>query len=248
MRQLPPINPMLLIKDPIQIKSRLTKHVESDRRELSLVEHVRDAFQPATRQPSAVQEPVPQISAVTSVRHYPASLAHFGEDADPKDPDPLFLVSMGDHIPLGGFRMASELVDWEFYNQQQGFWAGQICNESHFAPDRQALHERIEEEHVWSEDEGQEEDMIWGTGIPSQDALHDLWEARKSTLLNAQRRLYGNPADWLPDDTIMIKRMAQLKARQAMKGSKARRLTEELARPRRSDRPKFRKRHFDELD
>jgi hypothetical protein len=111
MRQLPPIDPMLLIKDPIQIKSRLTKQVESDRRELSLVEHVRDAFQPATRQPSAVQEPVPQISVVTSVRHYPASLTHFGEDADSKDPDPLFLVSMGDHIPLGGFRMASELVE-----------------------------------------------------------------------------------------------------------------------------------------
>jgi hypothetical protein len=37
MRQLPPIDPMLWIKDPIQIKSRLTKHAESDRRELSLM-------------------------------------------------------------------------------------------------------------------------------------------------------------------------------------------------------------------
>jgi hypothetical protein len=28
---------------------------------------------------------------------------------------------------------------------------------------------------------------------------------------------YGNPTDWLPDDPVMIKRMAILKERQAMK-------------------------------
>jgi hypothetical protein len=116
-----PIDPILLIRDPIQIEPRFTKHVESDRRELSLVEHVRDAIPPATRQPSAVQEPVPQTSVPTSVRHYRASLTHFGEDADPKGRDPLFLVSMGDHIPLGGFWMASELVDWEFTTNSTAF-------------------------------------------------------------------------------------------------------------------------------
>jgi hypothetical protein len=94
---------------PTEIRS---PHVESDRRELSLVEHVRDAFQPATRQPSTVQEPVPQISVVTSVRHYPASLTHFREDGDPMDPDPLFLVSMGDHIPSG---WASDVLQYGIF-------------------------------------------------------------------------------------------------------------------------------------
>jgi hypothetical protein len=79
------------------------------------VEHVRDAFQPATRQPSTVQEPVPQISVVTSVRHSPASLTYFGEDGDPKGPDSLFLVSIGDHIPLGGFRMASDVLQYVIF-------------------------------------------------------------------------------------------------------------------------------------
>jgi hypothetical protein len=51
----------------------------------------------------------------------------------------------------------------------------------------------------------------------TKEARYILLETGKVTLLNEQRRLYGNLTDWLPDDPVIIKRMAILKERQAMK-------------------------------
>jgi hypothetical protein len=62
-----------------------------------------------------------------SVRHYPASLTHFGEDADPKDPDSLFLVSMGDHIPLGGFDHASLMEHLKPLSSAMGLETADRC-------------------------------------------------------------------------------------------------------------------------
>jgi hypothetical protein len=72
------------------------------------------------------------------------------------------------------------------------------------------------------------------------------------TLLNEQRRLYGNPTDWLPDDPVMIKRMAILKERQAMKDRRLQPVGRvdptQPPGPRRSGRQRTRKKRFGDIE
>jgi hypothetical protein len=72
------------------------------------------------------------------------------------------------------------------------------------------------------------------------------------TLLNEQRRLYGNPTDWLPNDPVIIKRMAILKERQAMKDRRFQPVGRvdptQPPEPRRSGRQRTRKRRFGDVE
>jgi hypothetical protein len=103
LRQLPPIDPLLLIKDPIRVRSRLTTNAEENRREPSLVEHIRNSLkalvnETPTNEVSTSQGPW-QAPTEEPVHHYPASINTMPRNPDEEVILPLYLTSMGDGIP-----------------------------------------------------------------------------------------------------------------------------------------------------
>ncbi|KIX02559.1 uncharacterized protein Z518_03471 [Rhinocladiella mackenziei CBS 650.93] len=178
LKKLPPIDPLYLLKDPVKVRSRL--EAKSNKRELSLVEVVRNEGLSVSTQDSQMNQILPnqrritiessqQVSTTTSslssrqeeasesrprITHHPASIETILKPLDDLTPLPLYHISMGDDIELGGFRMASELVNWEQYHGLGGAsFARQWKNETAWCPDPQAFKHRPEENFEWSSDE-----------------------------------------------------------------------------------------------
>ncbi|KIX06664.1 uncharacterized protein Z518_04640 [Rhinocladiella mackenziei CBS 650.93] len=92
---------------------------------------------------------------------------------------------MGDDIELGGFRMASELVNWEQYHGLRGAsFARQEKNEMAWCPDPQAFKHRPKEDYEWSSDEEDFFADLWDDRIVSESARSDLLAIRRSIVMN----------------------------------------------------------------
>jgi hypothetical protein len=105
--------PLYLLKDPINVRSRLSLMKKPNERELSRFEHGRNEGNPVRPTPTQKRCPIINFPQVT---HYPASVETILASVDGVTPTPLYLIPMGDEISLGGFRMVSELVNWEQFH------------------------------------------------------------------------------------------------------------------------------------
>jgi len=116
-------------------------------------------------------------------------------------PLPLSLTSLGDHIALGGFRLASELINWDEYYEKGGLsFARQIKNEAAFAPDPEAFKQRPIENFEWP---SEEEDPFHEYRIVSFEARIDLLETRKMAVLNRLRHQDAERQDATIDPRLL---------------------------------------------
>ena len=154
---------------------------------------------------------------------------------------------MGDHIPLGGFQMASAFVNWDFYHQQDKSWVNQRQNEATWAPNPNAVRRPNPEPHLWSSDEEQWDNDLFGTGILSPTAQDDLTEIRRSVIRAQRRRL---------DFRLGRQEPQEITSTDEEEGSQGRVVQDEVCnnshngkssqrKPTRKRRPK---RHFDEIE
>jgi hypothetical protein len=182
LRQLSLIDPLYLLKDPIKVRSRLSLIKKSNERELSRFEHVRNEGNPV--RPTQAQKRRPKIK-VPQVTHHPASVETILASVDGVTPTPLYLIPMGDEIQLGGFRMASELVNWDQYHANGGAsFAYKLKNEKAWIPDLCGFNNRPEKNFEWSSDEEDFDRDLWGERIVSESARSDILAIRRSVVVN----------------------------------------------------------------
>ena len=108
-RQLDPIDPLLLIKDPVKIRSRFTSSQKG--RERSLVEIVRAEGSSKPSHSVDSRRITQPTDALFPTRHCPASTAVLLHPTNNYDLAPLAYISLGDHLSHGGFRQASEFIN-----------------------------------------------------------------------------------------------------------------------------------------
>jgi len=164
---LPPIDPLYLMKDPIKVRSRLAQNQDSNRRELSRVEHVRVEGASKQKQPQnsngrintaktttkrsknisqSIQNASPNLQPEERRKtHVPASMSLLEYDIMSNDPPPLYLCDLGGNIKDGGFKLASEFVDWDTYNADPKFF---YKHTEYYAVSRYALSNPIAEDHT----------------------------------------------------------------------------------------------------
>jgi len=97
-------------------------------------------------------------------------------------PPPLTLIDMGDGLPQGGFHLASEFVNWDFFNEQPKSIFSKRAWETAWAPFPMSIRSPIEEDYVWSEDEDAYLDGVFGRDIASPAVHHILLETRKAVI------------------------------------------------------------------
>ena len=118
------------------------------RREPSLFEIVRaegsTKLIPATSSMSIIRP----TDARFPLEHCPASVRTLLAPVDDNTPTPLAHISMGDQLRQGGFRQASEFVNWDFYNKQHYSFLGDRANEVAWAPDPLVVRRQIDQTTV----------------------------------------------------------------------------------------------------
>ncbi len=147
-REFAPIDPILLLKDPLKVRSRLTV-TNSGGRELSRFEHIDIAL--SSTLPKASQPRSRTARSLISRARYSPIPAERTPSSPPPPPYPpirkLREISMGDHIVRGGFKITLSFIPWTVVGKKPSEWAQSRANDKLYAPDSHALRHPIVEDH-----------------------------------------------------------------------------------------------------
>ena len=173
-------------------------------------------------------------------------------------PPPLALIDMGDGLPQGGFRQASEFVNWDFFNEQPKSIFSKRAWEIVWAPFPTLIRSPIKEDYVWSEDEDAYLDGVFGRDIASPAVHYILLKTRKAVIQSYIRRHGCSTNPRLSIEPTPVEREQELMAQSrsidrfsqedACNSDTHDMLAPALSAPRKSERQRRRKRHFDEVD
>jgi len=173
------------------------------------------------------------------------------KDQGNSDEIPLYLINLGDEIIHGGFSQASELVNWEHYNQQPQGFAERRANEAFYAPEGANVVFPNEEDHLWSEDENEWLNGLFGREIIEESTKEDLQYTQLAVILSRQRRRQRINQQLLNQPTLVaIKLRIESRIESIKEGSITGCTVTQPVAPtsRHSQRQRRPKRHFDEVE
>jgi hypothetical protein len=186
---LPPIDPILLYKDPITVRSRY-KSIGSATRVPSQFELVRadNSLPPPQKGKESSRKKRRTNRAIAEAA---AASAELSEPSSSMPAAPLTVdIEFGEADEVFNFAPASRLVNWEYVVEQLPQWAMDIANQYAFCPDPASAKNGPYEEHFESQ-----EDAV----LPDDIAVaRECRELRRFVLDSCAKRYYGYPSLWCP--------------------------------------------------
>jgi hypothetical protein len=198
LKNLPPIDPVSLYKDPIKVQSRYVTG-NTDTRVPSQFELVRAdntlPSQPTPRNPAQKRQRTSKGKAKAT--HSTAELSESSSSRPTASAVDAF--EFGEASEVYNFRNAAKFVDWIYYDEQPPQWLSDARNEFAFCPDPLSARDQLEEEqNRVQHDLFVQEDDLFEPFNPASVVAAECRELRMFAAESYAKRHYGIPELWAP--------------------------------------------------